>query len=195
MMQQTHDWGWYPPQIASYIHIRHIQSVWDIGMLSQGHMVAPIYHYTGQVGHGFGDSDSLEEWKWCHNLMVKADINLRPLHTSILEIYKVFSVWDIGMNFQGHMVAPLYHYTGPVASRFGDSGSLEEWKWCHNLMVEADIHLRPLNTSILDIYKVFETLVCCLKGIWLHPYTITLAKLPPDLGIRVHLRNGNERHG
>jgi hypothetical protein len=41
---------------------------------------------------------------------------------------------------------------------------------------EAEIHLKPLHTSILDMYKVFETLVCCLKGIWLHPYTITRAK-------------------
>ncbi len=42
-------------------------------------------------------------------------------------------------------------------------------------MVEVNIHLRSLHTSILVTYKVFETLVCCLNGIWLHPYTITLA--------------------
>ncbi len=139
----------------------------------------------------FGNSGSLEEWKWCHNVMVEADIRLRPLHKTIYTRH-IQSVWDIGMLSQGHMVAPLYHYTGQVAPRFGDSGSLEEWKWCHNIMVKADIHLRPLHTTILDIYKVFETLVCCLKGIWLHPYTITLAKLPPDLGIQVHLRSGND---
>ncbi len=127
MMRQPHGWGLYPPQIASYIYIRHKKSIWDIGMLSQGHMVIPLYHYTGQVGHGFGDSGSLEDWKWCHNLMVEADINLRPLHT-----------------------------------------------------------------SILDIYKMFETLVWFLKDTWLHPYTITLAKLSPDLGIQVHLRSGND---
>ncbi len=39
---------------------------------------------------------------------------------------------------------------------------------------------------------MFETLVCCLKDIWLHSYTLTLAKLPPDLGIQVHLRNRND---
>ncbi len=59
-------------------------------------------------------------------------------------------------------------------------------------MVEADIPFRLLHTSILDIYKVFETLVCCLKGIWLHSYTVTLAKFPQDLGIQVHLRSGND---
>ncbi len=94
---------------------------------------------------------------------------------------------------QGHMVAPLYHYTSQVFLSFGNlSGSLEEWKNCHNFMIEAYIHLRPLHTFILVIYKVFETLVCCLNGIWLHPYTITLAKLPPDLGMQVHLRSRND---
>jgi len=93
---------------------------------------------------------------------------------------------------QGHMVAPLYHYTSQVFLSFGNSGSLEEWKNCHNVMNEADIHLQPLHTFILVIYKLFETLVCCLNGIWLHPYTITLAKLPPDLGIQVHLRSRND---
>ncbi len=30
MMPQHHGWGWYPLWTASYIHIRHIKSVWDI---------------------------------------------------------------------------------------------------------------------------------------------------------------------
>jgi hypothetical protein len=59
-------------------------------------------------------------------------------------------------------------------------------------MVEADIHFRPLHTSILDIYKVFETLVYCLKGIWVHPYLVTLARLAPDLGSQGHLWSEND---
>ncbi len=54
-------------------------------------------------------------------------------------------------------------------------------------MVEADFHLRLLHTSILDIYKVFESCVCCLKGVWVHPYIATLTKLAPDLGTKGHL--------
>jgi hypothetical protein len=54
-------------------------------------------------------------------------------------------------------------------------------------MIEADIYSRLLHTSIVDIYKVFETLACCVKGILLHPYTVTLAKFPPDLGVQVCL--------
>ncbi len=203
-------------------------------------MGAPLYPYTGQVGPRFGNSGLFEVWKWCHNIMVEADIHLRLLHTSILNIYKVFeplvcclrgtwlhpytvtpanlpqiwgfrftwgvkimpqrhawgkcppqtapyihfrhvqSVLAIGMLSQGLIVAPIYRYISLVGPRFGDSGSLEKWKWCHNIMFEANIHLRLLHTFILDICKVFKPLVCCLKGIWLHSYTITPTMLAPD---------------
>ena len=42
------------------------------------------------------------------------------------------------------------------------------------------------------IHQEFETLVCCLKGIWVHPYTVTPARLAPDLWIQGHLRSGND---
>ncbi len=84
MVTLRHSWGWYPLQTASHILIRHIQSVWALCMPSHGHMVAPLYRYTGQAGPRFGKSGSLLEWKWCHNVMVEADIYLRLLHTSIL---------------------------------------------------------------------------------------------------------------
>jgi hypothetical protein len=53
---------------------------------------------------------------------------------------------------------------------------LHVWGWYDN-----DIHLRPVHASILNIYKVFEPFICCLKGIWVHPYTVQPAKLAPDL--------------
>ncbi len=59
-------------------------------------------------------------------------------------------------------------------------------------MVEADIHLRPLHASLLCIYKVFEQLVCGLKGMLVHPHTVTPAMLAPDFGIQVHLRSEND---
>ena len=176
--------------------------------------------------------------------MFEANIHLRPLHTSILGIFKVFEplvcclkgIWvhpytvtpakptpDLGthghlksgndvitswlrlISTSDHFMHPYYAYTmclsywyavsrafwctliplhRPSCPRFGDSGSLEEWKWCHNVMFWADIYLRPLHTYILDIYKVFESLVCCLKGMWVHPYTITPVKLAPIFGFR-----------
>ncbi len=42
MMQLHCGWGSHPPQTTSHIHIRHIQSVSGIGMLSQGHMVLEV---------------------------------------------------------------------------------------------------------------------------------------------------------
>jgi hypothetical protein len=59
-------------------------------------------------------------------------------------------------------------------------------------MVEADIHLRLLPASSLDINKVFEPLACCLKGIWVLPYSVTPAKLAPDLGCQGHLWSEND---
>ena len=64
---------------------------------------------------------------------------------------------------QGHMGAPLYHYTSQVCLSH-------------------------------RIFKMFEPLLCCHKGIWVHPYTITPAKLAPApcLGIQVHLRGEHD---
>jgi hypothetical protein len=75
----------------------------------------------------------------------------------------------------------LYQQRGRQILEFG---SLVEWKWCHCVMVEAEIHLRLLLTSILE----FEVLFCCLKGIWTHHYTVTLAKLAKDFGLLGNLR-------
>jgi len=85
-----------------------------------------------------------------------------------------------------------YRYTSQVGPRFGKSGSLEELKWYHNIMDEADVPLKLLHASIFDIYKVIEPLVCCLKGIWVHSYTITPARLAPDLGSQGHLWSDND---
>ncbi len=35
-------------------------------------------------------------------------------------------------------------------------------------------------------------MVYCLKGIWLYPYTVTRAKLAPDLVCQGHLRSEND---
>ena len=48
-------------------------------------------------------------------------------------------------------------------------------------MDESDINLRLLHISILGICKVFEPLICYLKGIWVHLHAVTMAKLAPDL--------------
>jgi hypothetical protein len=113
--------------------------------------------------------------------MFEADIHFRPPNTSMLDIYEVFE--PLVCCLKGIWLHP---YTITPAKLPLDLGSQ-----CHNVMFEADIYIRSVHTSILDINKVFEPLVCCLKGIWVQPFSVTLAKLPPDLGIQVHLRSGN----
>jgi hypothetical protein len=68
---------------------------------------------------------------------------------------------------------------------------------CHYVMVEVDIHLRLLPKCILDIYNVLESLVCCLKGIWVHPYIVIRAKLALDFGswVTCGLKMMPLRHG
>ena len=159
-------------------------------MLYQGHMVAPLYRCTNQVGPRFGNLGLLVEWKQCHYVMFEADIHLRPPHTSMLDIYKCLSYWYAVSRAYGCTLIPLH--TGHVGPRLGDSGSLVEWQWCDYVVFQANIHLRLLHTSIFDIYKMFEPLVLCsLKCIWLHPYTVTLSKFAPYLGILGHLWSKN----
>ncbi len=134
-MPWHHGQGWYPPQTASYIHIWHMHSVWATGMLSQGHIVAPVYCYTGQVGPRFGKSGSLVEGKWCFNVLFEADIHLRLPYTSILDKYKVFELLVYGLK---RIWLHPYRDTGQVGPGSGKPGSLVEWNWYHNLMVEAD---------------------------------------------------------
>ena len=47
-------------------------------------------------------------------------------------------------------------------------------------MVEVAILFKLIPTSIFDICIMFEPMVCCHKGIWVHPYTIPPAKLATD---------------
>jgi hypothetical protein len=144
-----HDgWGWYPPQTASQILARHIQSVWAIDMLSQGHMGAPLYQYAGQVGPRFGLLGHLwsgnDAIAWWLRLISTSDCFPHPYKT-----YKVCLRYCSAVSrAYGCTLVSLYQQMRPQILEFG---SLVDWKWCHYVMIEADIHLRLLSTSILDI--------------------------------------------
>jgi hypothetical protein len=92
-MMPLHDGrGWYPPQTASNIHIRHIKCVWGIGLRSQGHMDAPMCHYTSKADPRF--------WNW-----VICGVKMMPLHhgwgwhppqtASHIHIRHIKCVWGI----------------------------------------------------------------------------------------------------
>ena len=53
----------------------------------------------------------------------------------------------------GHMVHPYTVTLAKLASDLVRQGHLRQKS--HNLMVEANTHLKPFHTSMLDKYKVF----------------------------------------
>jgi hypothetical protein len=63
MMWLFHGWGWQPPQTASCIHIRHIQSVWAHWYAVHRHIVSALHSFTHPSWLRFLGSGSLVESK------------------------------------------------------------------------------------------------------------------------------------
>ncbi len=117
MMPQRHGWGWYPLQTTSYIHIRHIQSVWAIGMLSQGHMGAPLFRYTGRLAPDLGthnhlcsENDAITSWLrlisthlWLQ--LFHASVHTALYHQEVLPHH--IPIWRTNLPF---LVKPLAKY-------------------------------------------------------------------------------------
>ena len=59
-------------------------------------------------------------------------------------------------------------------------------------MVEADIHLKQLPTSILDICKVFQHIDMLSIGIWKQSYTVLPTQLGSDFGALGQLWRQND---
>ncbi len=95
MMLLCHGWGWWPPQTASGIHFKHIQSAWAHRYAVNRHMLAVLHRFTHRTWLRFWGSGSLVESKWCDYVMVDAYSHLKLLPTSILDIYKVFGQIDM----------------------------------------------------------------------------------------------------
>ncbi len=151
-MWLSHSWGWKPPQSASCIHIRHVQSVWAHSYASHRHMIAAFHSYT-QLGSDF------VLWVICgvKTMWLCHDWGWQPPETApCIHIRHVQSVWVHWYNVHRHMVVALHSYSHPTWLGFWGTVSL---------MVEADSHIKLLPTSILDICKVFEHIGMLSMGI------------------------------
>ncbi len=95
MLSVRHGWDWQPPQIASCIHIKHIQSVWAHWYAVHRHTVSALHSYTHTYWLSFLGSGSLMESKCCHYIIVEADSHLKLLPLSMLDIYTVFEQIDM----------------------------------------------------------------------------------------------------
>ncbi len=85
MMSLCHGWGWQPPQTASHMHIRHIQSIWAHWYAVHWHTVEALHSFTHRTWLRFRGTWSIEESKWCIFVIVDADSHLKLLPTSILD--------------------------------------------------------------------------------------------------------------
>ncbi len=73
MISLHHGWGWPPPQTASLIHIRHIQSVWAHWYAVHGHTVAALHSHTHTTWLRFWGSGSL---MWIKNDVITSCLRL-----------------------------------------------------------------------------------------------------------------------
>ncbi len=60
-MWLCHGWGWRPPQTASHIHIRHVQSIWAHSYAVNWHTVTALHSLTHPTWVRFWGSGSLVE--------------------------------------------------------------------------------------------------------------------------------------
>ncbi len=95
MMPLRHGWGLQPPQPASGILIRHIQSVWAYWTAILGHMAWALNSFTHTTWVRFWSSGSLVESKWCRYVIFEAYCHLKLLPTSTLYIYNVIEHIDM----------------------------------------------------------------------------------------------------
>jgi len=150
MMSFCHGWGWQPPQTASHIHIRHMQSDWAHWYAVHRPMVAAVHRYTHTTLLRFWGFGSLVESKWCDHVMVEADSHLKLLPTSILDIYKVFehiNTLSIGIGIQRHWYRVLPTVIG---SDFGVLGHL--WLWSQNDVIMSWLRLTDTSNCFLHPY-------------------------------------------
>ncbi len=73
MISLHHGWGWPPPQTASLIHVRHIQSVWAHWYAIHGHTVATLHSDTHTAWLRLWGSGSL---MWIKNDVITSWLRL-----------------------------------------------------------------------------------------------------------------------
>ncbi len=167
MMWLCHGWGWQPPQTASHIHIRHLQSNLAHWYAVHRHTVAALNSFT-HLGSDFGGyvvTCGVEIMHFCFVWGWQP-----PQTASHIHIRCIKSGWAHWYAFHGHTVSPLHRYTHPTWHRFWGSGSLGESKWCDYVMFESDSQLKLLLHPYWTYTKWLSILICYR---WANSITLT----------------------
>ncbi len=159
-MWLCHGWGWWPPQTASNIHMKHVQSVWAHWYAVHMHTISALHDYTHPTSWlKFWGSGSFEESKWCDYVMVEADSHLKLLPTSLFDIYKVIEHIDMlsmGKQYQPYTVIPTL-----LGSDFGVLGHMRS----QNDVIMSWLRLTATSNCFSHPYwtctKYLSALICC----------------------------------
>ena len=168
MMSSCHGWGWQPPQTASLIHIRHIESVWThwfaVHLHTYGSRVSCcglgvilVIAIVAKQGMCFLHIVS-RHFFFYSSIHISYLLFLGNCPTSHMFIRHIESVWAQSYVVHRNTAAAFTYTVYPQFNRlrFWCTWSIVESKWFHYVIFEADSHLKLLPTCLLDIYKVFE---------------------------------------
>ncbi len=153
-------------------------------MLSQGHVVAPLYHYTGQVAPRFGDSgylrsenDATASWL---RLIFTSDHFIHTYQTYIM----CLSHWYAVSSAHGCILIPLHWPSCPQIWGFSDATT----SWLR-LIFTSDHIIHPYQTytkCLSDWYAVSRAYGCPLillhrpswPQIWEVRFTLGVEMMP-----------------
>ncbi len=159
---------------VSYIHIRHIQSIWAHWYAVHWHTVAALQSFTYPTWLRFWGTWSLVESKWCIFVMVDADSHLKLLlPTSILDTYKVMSTliwhpWAYSISFTQLYPPCLAQILG-----FWATCGVKMMRLCHGWgwqppQTASHIHIRHAQSIWAHWYAIHRHMVAALHS-FTHP--------------------------
>ncbi len=150
--------NWFPHSFKTYIKLlsKLMCCPWAYSSSLTQLYTQYLAQILGVLGHLWSQNDIIRSW-----LRLTATSNCSLIHITRY----IQTVWTNWSAVHGHTVAALHSHTHTSWLGFLGSGSLVESKWCHNVMVEADCHLKWLPSSIFSIYKVFEHIYMLSMGI------------------------------
>ncbi len=158
MMSLGHGWGWLPPQTASLIHTRHLQSVWAHWYAVHRHEVAALHSYPPYLAQilGFLVTYGVEMMSLHHGWGWQL-----PQTASQIYIRHIQSVWAHQYAIYRHKVAAL-HRNPPYFAQIWGSGSL---MWSQYDVVRSWLRLTAASNSFSHPYWKYtmclSTSICC----------------------------------
>ena len=190
-MSLCHGWGWQPPQTASHMFIRHIESVGAHWYPVHLHTVAVLHKYPPYLAQilGYVVTCGVKMMSFCHGWGWQPPLTDFHIHIRLRHIQSVWAHWYA---FYWYTLAALHSFTHRYRLRFWGFGWLVKSKWCY-----YESWQRPQTASHIYIrhIKFLSTLIWCPFA-----YSISLTQLSylpslllcSDFGILSHLWSQND---